>query len=94
MMPYSKFESVEKVAEKFDIEVKNKPFIDQIEIQISESHFSRLHIKSSTRTDRRFNGNYSYLQYYQQRVNDLKFPTLSHFLGADYHVIQRIQRLW
>jgi len=28
------------------------------------------------------------------KMNDLKFPTLSHFLEADYHVIQRIQRLW
>jgi len=50
MMPYSQFESVEKVAEKFDIEVKNKPFIDQIEIQISESHFSRLQLKLADST--------------------------------------------
>jgi hypothetical protein len=49
-MPYSKFESVEEVAEKFDIEVRTNSFIDEIEIKISESHFSRLQVKLADST--------------------------------------------
>lgn len=49
-MPYSKFESVEEVAEKFDIEVRTSSFIDKIEIKISESHLSRLQVKLADNT--------------------------------------------
>jgi hypothetical protein len=41
-MPFSKFETIEEVAEKFDIEVNCKPFIQQAEMQIPEYLFSRL----------------------------------------------------
>jgi hypothetical protein len=44
-MPYSKFESVEQVAEKFDIEVRAIPFMDKKEIEIPELYLSRLRIK-------------------------------------------------
>ncbi|MBF0451448.1 MAG: hypothetical protein HQK75_12155 [Candidatus Magnetomorum sp.] len=44
-MPYSKFESIEEVAERFDIEVKIVPFIQQSEIQIPGTPFSRLQVK-------------------------------------------------
>ena len=44
-MPYSKFESIEEVAEKFDIEVNITSFIQQKEIKIQEFHFKRLQVK-------------------------------------------------
>ena len=46
-MPYSKFESIEEVAERFDIEVNITSFIQQKKIQIYESHFKRLKVKLS-----------------------------------------------
>lgn len=44
-MPYGSFESVEEVAERFDIEVKMEPFAGETELMIPENHFSRLRTK-------------------------------------------------
>jgi len=39
MMPYSKFESIEEVAERFDIEVVDKGIIDMLDIEIPDYPF-------------------------------------------------------
>ena len=41
-MPYSKFESIEEVAGKFDIEVVDKGIIDMLDIEIPDYHFSEI----------------------------------------------------
>ncbi|MCP4697892.1 MAG: hypothetical protein GY862_13730 [Gammaproteobacteria bacterium] len=39
-MPYGNFKSVSKVARKFKLKVKGKTFINRVEVEISEAHFS------------------------------------------------------
>jgi hypothetical protein len=46
-MSYGKFKSVSEVARKFKLKVKGKPFIDQVEIEISEVHFSDITVRLS-----------------------------------------------
>jgi len=41
-MPYSQFESIEEVAEKFDIEVVDKGIIDMLDIEIPDYPFSEI----------------------------------------------------
>ncbi len=41
-MPYSMFKSVGEVTQKFDIEVRVEPFIDQKAIKIPDYIFSRI----------------------------------------------------
>jgi len=41
-MPYSKFESIEEVAGKFDIEVVDKGIIDMLDIEIPDYPFSEI----------------------------------------------------
>ena len=42
-MPYGKFNSVAEVARKFDLEVSsNKPFINQLKIEIHASDFKKI----------------------------------------------------
>ncbi|MEK8019916.1 MAG: hypothetical protein VSS75_023845 [Candidatus Parabeggiatoa sp.] len=42
MMPYSKFESIEEVAGRFDIEVVDKGIIDMLDIEIPDYPFSEI----------------------------------------------------
>ena len=49
-MPYSKFESIEEVARKFDLEVRTDPFISKAKIKVPESCFARLQVKLADST--------------------------------------------
>ena len=42
MMPYGKFESIEEVAGKFDIEVADNGIIDMLDIEIPDYPFSEI----------------------------------------------------
>ena len=46
-MPYGKFKSVSEVARKFKLKVKEKSFVNQLEIEISELYFSDIGIRLS-----------------------------------------------
>ena len=41
-MPYSKFESIEEVAARFDLEVVDKDIIDMLDIEIPDYPFSEI----------------------------------------------------
>ena len=45
MMSYGKFKSVSEVARKFKLKVKEKPFIDKLEIEISKVYFSDIKVR-------------------------------------------------